>query len=84
MVLYPFPTRTVRCSCCVLPKLRCNLALTRLWGIVLQGSLKIFAKDLVRTRKSIQKFHQMGAQLRGVEIRIAVSTPQFPRGFPVR
>jgi hypothetical protein len=51
---------------------------------VLQGSLKIFAKDLVRTRKSIQKFHQMGAQLRGVEIRIAVGSPQFPRGFPVR
>ncbi len=39
----------------------------------LQGSVKIFAKDLVRTKRSIQKFHQMGAQLRALEIRITVS-----------
>ncbi len=37
-----------------------------------QGSVKIFAKDLVRTKHSIQKFHQMGAQLRALEIRITV------------
>ena len=37
-----------------------------------QGSVRIFAKDLVRTKKSIQKFHQMGAQLRALEIRITV------------
>lgn len=44
-----------------------------------QGPLKIFAKDLVRTRSSIQKFHQMSAQLRAVEIRITVRDVMFGR-----
>merc|ERR1711991_21101 len=34
------------------------------------GSAKIMARDLVRTRKYIQKFYQMRTQLQGVSLRI--------------
>lgn len=34
------------------------------------GACKIMAKDLVRTRKYVQKFHQMKAQLQAVSLRI--------------
>ena len=35
-----------------------------------QGSVRIMAKDLVRTRAYIQKFFKMEAQLRAVSLRI--------------
>jgi charged multivesicular body protein 2A len=34
------------------------------------GAAKIMAKDLIRTRNAISKFHQMKAQLQAVSIRI--------------
>jgi charged multivesicular body protein 2A len=34
---------------------------------------KIMAKDLVRTRRHIQKFYQMKTQLQGISLRIQVS-----------
>jgi len=34
------------------------------------GAAKIMAKDLVRTRQAISKFHQMRAQLQATSIRI--------------
>ena len=34
------------------------------------GALKVMAKDLVRTRKSITKFYQLRSQLQGVSLRI--------------
>jgi len=34
---------------------------------------KVMAKDLVRTRRHIQKFYQMKTQLQGISLRIQVS-----------
>jgi Snf7 len=38
---------------------------------------KIMAKDLVRTRRHIQKFYQMKTQLQGIALRIQVGSPAF-------
>src|SRR5579859_4907289 len=39
---------------------------------------KIMAKDLVRTRRHIQKFYQMKTQLQGIALRIQVTPPPPP------
>lgn len=40
-----------------------------------QNAAKIMAKDMVRTRRYIQKFHQMHAQLQAVSLRMQVREP---------
>lgn len=51
------------------------------------GACKIQAKDLVRTRRYIQKFYQMRTQLQAISLRIQVThiTIAFdqPRSFPL-
>ena len=39
------------------------------------GAVKIQAKDLVRTRRYIQKFYQMRTQLQAISLRIQVRQP---------
>jgi charged multivesicular body protein 2A len=39
-------------------------------NIVLQNACKVMAKDLVRTRRYVQKFYQMRTQLQAVSLRI--------------
>lgn len=41
---------------------------------VLQSACKVMAKDLVRTRRYVQKFYQMKTQLQAVGLRIQVHT----------
>jgi len=38
----------------------------------MKGACKIMAKDLVRTRRYIQKFYEMKTQLQAVSLRIQV------------
>ena len=38
---------------------------------------KVMAKDLVRTRRHIQKFYQMKTQLQGIALRIQVNTKNY-------
>lgn len=38
------------------------------------GAVKVQAKDLVRTRRYIQKFYQMRTQLQAISLRIQVSS----------
>jgi charged multivesicular body protein 2A len=48
-------------------------------GVAPQSAAKIMAKDMVRTRRYIQKFHQMHAQLQAVSLRMQVrGTPRPP------
>ena len=44
------------------------------------GAVKVQAKDLVRTRRYIQKFYQMRTQLQAISLRIQVGTG---RGAPI-
>ena len=37
------------------------------------GACKVMAKDLVRTRRNVQKFYQMKTQLQAVGLRIQVN-----------
>lgn len=39
------------------------------------GAVKVQAKDLVRTRRYIQKFYQMRTQLQAISLRIQVRSP---------
>lgn len=39
---------------------------------LLQGAVKVMAKDLVRTRHQIEKFYKLKSQLQGVSLRIQV------------
>lgn len=38
------------------------------------GACKVMAKDLVRTRRNVQKFYQMKTQLQAVGLRMQVNT----------
>ena len=40
--------------------------------LLLQGAVKVMAKDLVRTRHQIEKFYKLKSQLQGVSLRIQV------------
>ena len=40
--------------------------------VLLQGAVKVMAKDLVRTRHQIEKFYKLKSQLQGVSLRIQV------------
>jgi hypothetical protein len=42
------------------------------------AAVKIQAKDLVRTRRYIQKFYQMRTQLQAISLRIQVRLTRFP------
>lgn len=47
-------------------------SITNIWDLLLQNACKVMAKDLVRTRRYIQKFYQMKTQLQAVSLRIQV------------
>ena len=40
---------------------------------VLQGAMKVMAKDLIRTRHSVTKFYGLKSQLQGVSLRVQVT-----------
>lgn len=40
--------------------------------ILLQGAVKVMAKDLIRTRHQVEKFYKLKSQLQGVSLRIQV------------
>jgi charged multivesicular body protein 2A len=40
--------------------------------LILQGAVKVMAKDLIRTRHQITKFYALKSQLQGVSLRIQV------------
>ena len=40
--------------------------------IIVQGAVKVMAKDLIRTRHQIEKFYKLKSQLQGVALRIQV------------
>jgi len=39
---------------------------------VVQGAVRVMAKDLVRTRHQVEKFYKLKSQLQGVSLRIQV------------
>jgi hypothetical protein len=41
--------------------------------VLLQGAVKVMAKDLIRTRHQITKFYQLKSQLQGVSLRVQVT-----------
>lgn len=45
--------------------------------LLLQGAVKVMAKDLIRTRHQIEKFYKLKSQLQGVALRIQVHLHSF-------
>lgn len=39
---------------------------------IVQGAVRVMAKDLVRTRHQVEKFYKLKSQLQGVSLRIQV------------